>query len=97
MIGNGNREKSTREEEELWAGDVLEWVADVINEMAEAEDVVVVVEDDEVEEDWVVELEDSLLLELLLLLFPEVTLLAMLDEPDVDEDEDKSAAEEEAL
>ena len=97
MIGNGNREKSTREEEELWAGDVLEWVADVVNEMAEAEDVVVVVEDDEVEEDWVVELEDSLLLELLLLLFPEVTLLAMLDEPDVDEDEDKSAAEEEAL
>ena len=84
MIGKGNREKSTKEEEEeLWAGEVLEEVADdVINEMAEAEEVVVVVDAEEVEDKEV----DSLLLELLLL-FPEVTLLALLDEDEADRSE----------
>ena len=83
MIGKGNREKSTKEEEEeLWAGEVLEEVADdVINEMAEAEEVVVV-DAEEVEDKEV----DSLLLELLLL-FPEVTLLALLDEDEADRSE----------
>ena len=51
MIGKGKREKSTREEEvELWAGEVLEVDADVISEMAEADEVVVVKDELEVED-----------------------------------------------